>query len=554
MQVRTSNRRIKRALISVTDKTNVVAFARALVDEFGVQLISTGGSARTLRDAGIPVRDVSDVTGFPEIMDGRVKTLHPRIHGALLAVDTNDAHMKQAEEHNIELIDMVVVNLYAFETYANSGASADDCINHIDIGGPSMIRSAAKNFARVAVVTQPSSYDALLEEMRVHSGALTAQTREKLARDAFELTSSYDTHIAQWFADQCACHETQPDSETCEGGACSIASHAADDYSLYPQRFEVHANKISDLRYGENPHQNAAVFCLDQASKHALARAVQHNGKPLSYNNWLDMDACYSCVREFKRPCVVIVKHQNPCGCAEADNIVDAYDAAYSCDPKSAYGGIIAANRRVEAEMVQHMFNNHHFVEVIVAPSYSAEALELLKTKKNLRVMETGQCEKISGQEIRSIDGGLLVQDLDAVREHPGTFTIVTKKTPTVEQLDDLIFAWRVVKSVKSNAILVAYGKRALGLGPGQPNRVDSAQLACSRAHEACARLSLPDDNLVAASDAFLPFADNVELFAEQGIKAIIQPGGSIRDEECIQACNQHGIAMVLTGTRHFRH
>ena len=526
--------KVKRVLVSVTDKTGVVDFARALVDEFGAEIISTGGTARAIAEAGVPVTPIDDVTKFPEMMDGRVKTLHPMVHGGLLAKRDNPQHMAEAAEHGIEMIDMVVVNLYAFEKTVESGADFGTCIENIDIGGPSMLRSAAKNFESVAVVTDPGSYDAILEEMRANGGATTRDTRAKLALKVFQTTNAYDGAIARWMEGQLAG----------DGGAAE-----------FPVERDLHLVKQQDLRYGENPHQNALYYRLDEfAQPHSLVNAEQLNGKELSFNNILDTDACWSLVREFDEPAVVILKHQNPCGSSVAGSIVEAYDRAYACDPKSAYGGIIAANGTVPAEMIEHINENKQFVEVIIAPDYESAALELLSLKKNVRVLRTGGVDAPAELEFRSVDGGMLAQQVDRVSEDPATFTIPTKRQPTADELHEMLFAWKVCKGVKSNAILVSKDHAGIGMGPGQPNRVDSALLACQRAHEACERMGMEPTGLVCASDAFFPFRDNVDTLAEWGITAIIQPGGSIRDEECIQACDEHGIAMVFTGHRHFRH
>ena len=521
------NPKVKRVLMSVTDKTGIVEFARSLTEEFGAQIISTGGTARTIAQAGIAVTPIEEVTKFPEMMDGRVKTLHPLVHGGLLAKRDNESHMAEAAEHGIEMIDMVVVNLYAFEKTVESGADFGTCIENIDIGGPSMLRSAAKNFASVAVVTDPASYDSILEEMRANDGCTTYETRQKLALNVFKTTHEYDGAISAWMEKQLAGDEAQDE---------------------FPDKPTIELVKQQSLRYGENPHQAAAFYRRKSATEHSLVNAVQLNGKPLSYNNLLDTDACWAIVREFEEPAVIILKHQNPCGSANGKTIAEAFDRAYACDPKSAFGGIIAANKTVTAEMVKHIQANGLFVEVIIAPDFEDEALELLKQKENLRVLATGGIDALGEeQEMRTVDGGMLVQQVDAASEDPATFTVPTERKPTPEELDDLLFAWKVVKGVKSNAILVAKNHAGIGMGPGQPNRVDSGEIACKRAGEAC-------KGAVAASDAFFPFRDNVDTLASYGITAIIQPGGSVRDDECIQACNEHGIAMVFTGYRHFRH
>ncbi len=520
---------VKRALVSVTDKTGIVEFAQALTNEFGVQVISTGGTARALQEAGVAVTPIEEVTEFPEMMDGRVKTLHPRVHGGLLAKRDNAQHMAEAAEHGIEMIDMVVVNLYAFEKTVESGADFGTCIENIDIGGPSMLRSAAKNFESVAVVTEPESYDAILEEMRQNGGATTRDTRVKLALKVFQTTNSYDGAIASWLQGQI------------EGAT--------------PDTRDLHLVKQQDLRYGENPHQNAAFYRVDEfASAHSLVNAEQLNGKELSYNNILDTDACWTLVREFDEPAVVILKHQNPCGSAVAATVAEAYDKAFECDPKSAFGGIIAANVTVSQEMVEHINENKQFIEVVIAPDYEQGALDLLQQKKNVRVLRTGGIDAPASLEFRSVDGGMLAQSIDRVNEDPAEFTVPTDRKPTEDEMHELLFAWKVCKGVKSNAILVSKNHAGIGMGPGQPNRVDSAKLACERAHEACDRMGVPAEGLVCASDAFFPFRDNVDTLASYGVTAIIQPGGSIRDDESIQACNEHGIAMVFTGHRHFRH
>lgn len=529
-----TNPQVKRVLVSVTDKTGVVEFARALHEEFGAEIISTGGTAKVIAEAGVDVTPIDAVTNFPEMMDGRVKTLHPMVHGGLLAKRDNAKHMAEAEEHGIKMIDMVVVNLYAFEKTVASGADFGTCIENIDIGGPSMLRSAAKNFESVAVVTEPSTYDAILEEMRANDGATTRETRAKLALKVFETTNAYDGAIAAWMDER--------------------LNGKADFSEKTPDVIGLHLEKQQDLRYGENPHQSAAFYRLSNADAHSLVNAEQLNGKELSYNNILDTDACWTLAREFDEPAVVILKHQNPCGSATAATVAEAYDKAFACDPKSAFGGIIAANVEVSLEMIEHMNANKQFVEVIIAPSFEPAALELLQVKKNLRVLRTGGVDAPVRVEYRSVDGGILAQTADAVTETPDEFTVPTKRKPTDEEMDELLFAWKVCKGVKSNAILISKNHAGIGMGPGQPNRVDSGRLAGERALEACERMGLEPKNLVAASDAFFPFRDNIDALASFGVTAIIQPGGSIRDEESIEACDEHGIAMVFTGHRHFRH
>ena len=539
------NPRIARALISVTDKTGVVEFARALEEEFGVQVISTGGTAKALEAGGVKVVPIEEYTGFPEMMGGRVKTLHPRVHGGLLCRRDDPQHMADAKANGIEMIDLVAVNLYEFEkTVAKPDVTWADAIEHIDIGGPSMLRSAAKNHESVTVVSDPADYGRVLEEMRANGGATTLATRKALAVKVYKTTAAYDAAISTWMAGQLE------DADAEAAGAFEP-----------PATIDLHLEKAQDLRYGENPHQAAAVYRLTGpfaglcASGSPLVGAEQVQGKPLSYNNLLDADAAWNAVREFDEPACVILKHQNPCGSAVAADVTEAYDRAYACDPKSAYGGIIAVNREVPLSLVEHFADqNKQFVEVIIAPSYTPDALARLAKRQNLRVLATGGADGHASVELRSVDGGVLVQSVDTVSEDPATFTVPTKRKPTEAEMADLLFAWKVVKSVKSNAILVAKGQAGIGMGPGQPNRVDSAQLACDRADEVCDRLGVERGGYACASDAFFPFRDNVDMLAAHGVTAIIQPGGSMRDEESIQAADEHGIAMVFTGHRHFRH
>lgn len=536
---------IKRALVSVTDKTGVVEFVKALEDEFGVEVISTGGTARVLSEAGVKVVPIEQYTGFPEMMDGRVKTLHPKVHGGLLARRDDPKHMAEAAEHGIGMIDLVVVNLYEFEkTVAKPDVTYADAIENIDIGGPSMLRSAAKNAASVTVVVDPEDYDGILDEMRSRNGATTLVTRRELQLKVYETTALYDTAIATWLADQLDAEEGDAEAE-----------------SDLPDEFGVWLEKADDLRYGENPQQAAAVYRFADefaelgSSEHPLVGAEQIQGKPLSYNNYLDADAAWNLVREFDEPACVILKHQNPCGSAVAEDITSAYDRAFACDPKSAFGGIIACNREVPYELVEHFADeNKQFVEVIIAPGFSEDAKARMAKRPNLRVLATGGVGKTPELEMRSIDGGVLVQRVDRVVEDPATFTVPTKRKPTDDEMAELLFAWKVCKGVKSNAILVSKGKAGIGMGPGQPNRVDSALLACERAEDYCEREGVERGSFACASDAFFPFRDNVDVLAAHGVTCIIQPGGSKRDEESIEACDEHGIAMVFTGSRHFRH
>ena len=542
--------KISRALISVTDKTGVAAFAKHLVEDFGVEVVSTGGTARALEAAGVPVVPIEQLTGFPEMMDGRVKTLHPKVHGGLLARRDSEQHMAEAAEHGIGMIDLVCVNLYEFEkTVANPDVTFADAIEHIDIGGPSMLRSAAKNADAVTVVSDPADYDAVLAEMRANDGATTLSLRRALQAKVYATTAAYDTAIADWMRAQL------------EGAQATSASASAAEQFEPPAAFSLKLEKAQDLRYGENPHQTAAVyrfaddFASLASSSAPLVGAEQLQGKPLSYNNFLDAEAAWNAVRDLEEPGVIILKHQNPCGSAVAENVTEAYDRAFACDPKSAFGGIVAVNREVPLSLVEHFADRDKlFVEVLIAPSFTPEALERLSKRPNLRVLATGGATGHAKLEMRTVDGGMLVQCVDTVGEDPATFTFPTERKPTDAEMRDLMFAWKVCKTVKSNAILIAKDEMGIGMGPGQPNRVDSALLACQRADEVCERLGKEQGGYACASDAFFPFRDNVDTLAAHGVTAIIQPGGSVRDEESIDACNEHGIAMVFTGTRHFRH
>lgn len=576
---------IRRALISVTDKTGVVDFAKALQVQYGVEIISTGGTAKALIDGGVNVRSIEDFTGFPEMMDGRVKTLHPKVHGALLARRDLAAHMQEVAVQGIELIDLVVVNLYEFEkTVADPHVSFASAIEHIDIGGPSMLRSAAKNAKSVTVVSDPSDYHAVLRQMAEHNGATTAEFRRYLQAKVYATTAAYDTAIAQWLAAQQGERPASAEALTATNQTAGLETTDQDNHPApqLPDTLQLNFVKKHELRYGENPHQSAAVYEpakqmvqqnsasissqqspagtslaheLSLVSEFSLADAQQLQGKPLSYNNYLDADAAWNTVREFKEPACIILKHQNPCGSAVAQDVTAAYDRAFACDPKSAFGGIIACNREVPLELVQHFADqNKQFVEVLIAPSYTPEALERLSKRTNLRVLATGGVGSHAAYEIRSIDGGLLVQNVDEVLECPEEFEIPTHAKPSEQELDELLFAWRVCKAVKSNAILISKDHAGIGMGPGQPNRVDSARFALERAEEFCERTGAPAKNFVCASDAFFPFRDTVDLLAAHGVTAIIQPGGSKRDDESIAACNEHGIAMVFTHHRHFRH
>ena len=548
-----AEQKIRRAIVSVTDKTGVAEFCRALADEFGVEVVSTGGTAKTLVEAGVPVVPIEDFTGFPEIMDGRVKTLHPKVHGGLLARRDDERHMDDAHANGIQPIDMVVVNLYAFEeTVAKPDVDYADAVEHIDIGGPSMLRSAAKNHAFVTVVADPADYDAVLDEMRAHDGATTLPTRQRLALSVFEKTSAYDRAIAGWLAGQLA------DAAGEEGGAGADVADAADAAEAFPQDELVVLEKAADLRYGENPHQRAAFYklCAPDAepggNAFTLANAVQVQGeKELSYNNYLDTDAAWASVREFgaERPTCVIVKHLTPCGIAQADAQPDAYQRAFECDSVSAFGGVMAFNTKVEEATARRIVEeNKQFIEVVIAPDYEPGALEVLAQKKNARILKTGGVNPAGGtRDLRTVEGGVVVQDTDAVAEDPAGFTVPTKTAPSDAQLSELLFAWKVAKCVKSNAVVLTRDHATVGIGGGQPNRVNSARIAVEQAGEKAR-------GAVVGSDAFLPFPDTLEVVRDAGCTALIQPGGSIRDELSIECADAAGIPMVFTGTRHFRH
>lgn len=513
---------VKRALVSVTDKTGIVPFCKVLQSELGVEIVSTGGTALALAAGGVTVRPIDDFTGFPEMMDGRVKTLHPKVHGALLARRDVPEHMAQAADHDIELIDMVVVNLYAFEkTIAKPEVTLAEAIENIDIGGPSMLRSAAKNFDAVAVVTDPASYDGVLAELRANDGSTTRATRAALAREVFRLTSAYDAAIYKYLADE----------------------------GEFPSELRLRALKVQDLRYGENPHQKAAFYRDINAPEHTLARAEKLHGKELSYNNILDTDAAWGAVAEFQDPACVIVKHMNPAGTAIGADVLEAYKLAHDSDPISAYGGVIAFNRPVPVEVVAQINERHQFVEVMIAPEFEPGALELLTQKKNIRLLRTGGIRRPQdrGLELRKVEGGILVQEYDVVAEERSTFTVPTKREPTKEEWEQLLFAWKAAKSVKSNAILLVKDYASVGVGAGQMSRVDSAKIAVEKAGDRVR-------GSVCASDAFMPFPDALEVVAEAGCRAVIQPGGSIRDAEVIARADDLGVAMVFTGHRHFRH
>ncbi len=517
---------IKQALISVSDKAGVVEFARGL-SGFGIALLSTGGTAKLLREAGLTVTEVADYTGFPEMLDGRVKTLHPRIHGGLLGRRDLPEHVAAMHKAGIAGIDLVCVNLYPFtQTVAKDGCTLDEAIENIDIGGPAMVRSAAKNHRHVAVVTDPADYAGLLQEMGAAQGALGADTRFRLACKAFSHTAAYDGAISNYLT----------------------ALQADGRREFFPSRLNIQFDRVQTLRYGENPHQDAAFYRDLQPAPGSLAAYRQLQGKELSYNNIADADAAWECVKTFDAPACVIVKHANPCGVATGADVAAAYDKAFATDPTSAFGGIIAVNRPLNAATAQAI--SKQFVEVIIAPAIAADALTVFAQKANIRVLEVPLAPGANAFDIKRVGGGILVQTPDGMNVAPSQLKVVTRLKPTESQLADLLFAWRVAKFVKSNAIVFCGNGQTLGVGAGQMSRVDSARIASIKAGNAGLRLT----GSVVASDAFFPFRDGVDVVAAAGAQAIIQPGGSLRDEEVIAAADEHGIAMVFTGFRHFRH
>ena len=524
--------KIKRALISVSNKAGLTAFAEQLHDR-GVEILSTGGTAKQLKEARIPVIDVSEHTGFPEMMGGRLKTLHPKVHGGLLAVRGDADHDAAAAEHGIPPIDLLVVNLYPFENTVARGGSFDECIENIDIGGPAMIRAAAKNHAAVAVVVDTADYDAIIADMEQFAGAVSPELRRSLAAKAYARTAHYDAAISAWFAEQL-------DGET--------------------PTYRAFAGRLGqNLRYGENPHQSAAFYRTD-ASRPGVATAHQLQGKELSYNNLNDTDAALELISEFATsdgPAVAIIKHANPCGVARGSSLVDAYKAALRCDPVSAFGGIIALNSRIDAEAAEEI--TRIFTEVVVAPSVTEDAERIFASKKNLRLLITGELAdpRMAGLVVKSVAGGLLVQSRDNAVISDIELKTVTDRKPTAEELADMKFAFMVAKHVKSNAIVYAKDGATVGIGAGQMSRLDSSRIAARKAMDAAEAAGLPESlaiGSVVASDAFFPFADGLLAAAEAGATAVIQPGGSMRDDEVIKAANDQGLAMVFTGTRHFRH
>jgi phosphoribosylaminoimidazolecarboxamide formyltransferase / IMP cyclohydrolase len=522
-------KKVRRALLSVTDKAGLVEFARQLAG-FGVELVSTGGTARALRDAGLAVRDISDLTGFPEMLDGRVKTLHPKVHGGILHIRANPEHRAAVEAHGIEPIDMVVVNLYAFEaTAAKPGATVGHIIENIDIGGPSMVRSAAKNFEDVAIVTSVAEYTALAEELAANAGALSLETRWRLAKQAFATTAAYDTAIANTLEKIAA-----PDAE-------AVAEFADPQQAEFPAALRIAYPLAMSLRYGENPHQRAALYA--DGSHTGIAGAIQLQGKELSYNNLVDLDACWELAQEFDEPMVAIIKHTNPCGAARGASVLEAYTKALASDPVSAFGGVIGVNRTVDGEAAEEIAKL--FVEAIAAPGFTDEAKARFAAKKNLRLVEVKAAKP--ARIVKQVSGGLLLQDADTGKVTASELRVVTQRPPTEEELASLLFAWKVCKHVKSNAIVYARGGQTVGVGAGQMSRVDAAKFGAMKA-------VLPLPGCVAASDAFFPFPDGLETVVSAGATAVIQPGGSVRDEEVIAAADRLGVAMVFTGMRHFRH
>lgn len=509
-------RTIRRALISVSDKTGILDFARELT-RFNVEIISTGGTAKSLRDAGINVRDISDVTGFPEMMDGRVKTLHPRVHGGLLAIRDNPHHVAALEQHGIQPIDLVVVNLYPFaETIKRAGVTREEAIEQIDIGGPAMIRSAAKNARDVAVVVSPEQYAQVVQELNDNNGALSLETRNTLAQKAFEHTAQYDI---------------------------MVSSYLAGSTDALPDRPSWTMKKMADLRYGENPHQKAALY--QTSTSGGIANAAVLAGKEMSFNNYVDAEAAWQLVCDFEQTACAIIKHTNPAGVGLGQTPAEAYKKALATDPVSAFGGIVAFNCTVDAAAAEEV--TKIFTEVVIAPGYDAAALEVLRAKKNLRVIQMSDVERPAGVELKQIGGGVLVQTRDDHKLDPAELNVVTNRKPTDEEIRALLFAWIVCKHTKSNAIVYCRADQTVGVGAGQMSRVDSVKIGAMRAQ-------LPVEGSVLASDAFFPFRDGIDEAAKHGITAVIQPGGSVRDEEVIAAANEHGLAMVFTGIRHFKH
>jgi len=521
--------KVKRALISVSDKTGIEDFVKVL-SELGVEILSTGGTAKKIKDLGLPVKDVSEYTGFPEMMNGRVKTLHPKIHGGLLALRNNDAHMDQAKKHDIEMIDMVVVNLYPFEkTVSKEDVKMEEAIENIDIGGPSMLRSAAKNYKSVAVITNPNRYTDIIKELKENGGSLSEDTLTDLAVEVFERTSSYDNAIYNYLN--------------------TVTNLAAQGEKTFPEIENLTFKKGQDLRYGENPHQKAAFYKEVNTSESGICNAKQLQGKALSFNNIIDLDSAIEIVKEFDEPAASVIKHTNPCGAAIASSLGEAYIDALDCDRTSAFGSIVGFNGKVDKKLAEVVMKEADFVECIIAPSFDEAAKKIFAQKKNLRLLEIPGFKKTSRKQMdyKKVVGGLLIQDIDLKMVDKKDLKVVTKTKPSSKELESLYFGWKIVKHVRSNAIVLCSGTKTVGIGAGQMSRVDSVIIASRKAGNKAKGTTL-------ASDAFFPKADAIEQAHKAGVKAIIQPGGSIKDNEVIDACNEYGIAMVFTGMRHFKH
>jgi phosphoribosylaminoimidazolecarboxamide formyltransferase/IMP cyclohydrolase len=518
--------RVRRALISVSDKTGVIDFARGL-REHGVEILSTGGTAGALREAGVDVVDVSEFTGSPEILDGRVKTLHPRLHAALLARRDDPEHMAALQAEGIEPIDLVAVNLYPFsETVERPGVTEEDAVENIDIGGPTMIRAAAKNHRDVAVIVKPEAYDAVLAELEEFASEISAETRHWLANEAFAHIAAYDAAISRWFGLR---------------------------YEVFPSHFTMSYDKLLDLAYGENPHQKAALYADAPSRAHALSGVAKLHGKELSFNNVLDLDSARALLDEFDEPACVIIKHNNPCGVAIGASARDAYEKAFACDPLSAFGGVLVFNQPIDADLAARL--HEQFIEVLLAPGFDPEALKVLTRKEAIRLLECDDCTyEPRGRDIKRVRGGLLVQDADLIEERRESMEVVTAAQPSDEQWGDLLFAWKVCRHVRSNAIVFAKDGATVGIGAGQMSRVDSVRIAIEKAHDAFDDADAVLAGSTVASDAFFPFADGPQGAIDAGATAVIQPGGSKRDDEVIATCDAAGVSMVFTGRRHFRH
>ncbi len=555
--------KIKRALISVSNKEGIVDFARTL-EEAGVEIISTGGTYRKLEDAGIKVKKVEEFTGFPEMLNGRVKTLHPYVHGGILADRSNENHMNEVSSSGIKLIDMVVVNLYPFkETISRTNVTMEEAIENIDIGGPTMIRSAAKNYKGVAVVVDPDDYKKIQAELKESGGYISPGTLFRLSVKAFQHTCEYDSVIFNYLKDRTECFGDSDISlrnylnVDCGGSDEETNNNFRDNNSNFKDKLGLNLKKIQNLRYGENPHQKASYYKYESAGTDNFAGARQLQGKELSYNNILDGNAAFGIVREFATPCVSVIKHNNPCGAATAQSVEEAYKKAYECDPVSAFGSVVACNMRWTAEAARFMLDK--YVEVLIAPDFDEVALQILTEKQNLRILKidfkldtyinslNSDDFKLEKVDIKSVDGGMLVQDLDEGKDSRKDMKVVTDVEPDSSQWNDLLFGWQIVKSVKSNAIVLAVGGSTVGIGAGQMSRIDAAEIAIKKSGDRC-------NGSIMASDAFFPFEDVAELAFKSGIKAIIQPGGSVRDSEVIGSCNKNKIPMIFTGKRHFRH